>query len=283
MRQILANAAPNTSLARVDATTRHAHLSGDEGSRGEQAGPGGRGAALMRAPDTILPLETDGLGFAAGALRILSGVTLRIEAGAPTIILGANGAGKSVLLRLLHGLLPPGEGRVTWSGSEPSRRQAMVFQRPVLLRRSALANVLYPLRLAGVPDRAARALEALELVGLSALAERPARRLSGGEQQRLALARAAATQPEVLFLDEPCASLDPAATRAVEEIVGRLAARGTKIVMTTHDLGQARRLAGDVVFLHDGRVLEHGPAAAFFAAPASAEAAAFLRGELPPR
>lgn len=236
----------------------------------------------MRAPDTILPLETDGLGFAAGALRILSGVTLRIEAGAPTIILGANGAGKSVLLRLLHGLLPPSEGRVTWSGSEPSRRQAMVFQRPVLLRRSALANVLYPLRLAGVPDRAARALEALDLVGLSALAERPARRLSGGEQQRLALARAAATRPEVLFLDEPCASLDPAATRAVEEIVGRLAARGTKIVMTTHDLGQARRLAGDVVFLHAGRVREHTPAAAFFAGPATAEASAFLRGELLP-
>ena len=120
----------------------------------------------------------------------------------------------------------------------------------------------------------------MELVGLAALADRPARRLSGGEQQRLALARAAALRPEVLFLDEPCASLDPAATRAVEEIVATLTARGTKIVMTTHDLGQARRLAGDVVFLHRGRALEYAPADAFFAAPATPEAAAFLRGEL---
>jgi tungstate transport system ATP-binding protein len=236
----------------------------------------------MRAPDTILPLEAQGLGFTAGALRILSAVSLTVAPGAPTLILGPNGAGKSVLLRLLHGLLTPCEGRVTWAGQDAARRQAMVFQRPVLLRRSALANVTYPLRLAGLPaaERAGRAAQALDLVGLAALADRPARRLSGGEQQRLALARAAATQPEVLFLDEPCASLDPAATRKVEDIVAALAARGTKIVMTTHDLGQARRLAGDVVFLHGGRLVEHAPAARFFADPASTEAAAFLRGDL---
>jgi tungstate transport system ATP-binding protein len=236
----------------------------------------------MRAPDTILPLEAQGLGFAAGALHILSDVYLTIAPGAPTLILGPNGAGKSVLLRLLHGLLAPTAGQVTWAGQHAARRQAMVFQRPVLLRRSALANVTYPLRLAGVPaaDRAHRAAQALDLVGLAALAERPARRLSGGEQQRLALARAAAAQPEVLFLDEPCASLDPAATRKVEEIVAALAARGTKIVMTTHDLGQARRLAGDVAFLHGGRLVEHAQAERFFTAPASAEAAAFLRGDL---
>jgi tungstate transport system ATP-binding protein len=189
-----------------------------------------------------------------------------------------------VLLRLLHGLLAPTEGRVAWSGlpGAAARRQAMVFQRPVLLRRSVLANAAYPLRLAGLgrAERDARARDALELVGLGPLADRPARRLSGGEQQRLALARAAALRPEVLFLDEPCASLDPAATRAVEEIVAALAMRGTRIVMTTHDLGQARRLAGDVVFLHRGRVLEHAPAQRFFAAPATPEAAAFLRGDL---
>jgi tungstate transport system ATP-binding protein len=232
----------------------------------------------MRAPDSILPLRAEGLGFAAGGVPILREVTLTIEAGPPTLVIGPNGAGKSVLLRLLHGLLTPGAGRVTWAGT--GRRQAMVFQRPVLLRRSVLANVLYPLRLAGIGDRAARAAEALALVGLAALADRPARRLSGGEQQRLALARAAALAPEVLFLDEPCASLDPAATRAVEEIVATLAARGTKIVMTTHDLGQARRLAGEVAFLHRGQVLEHGPAAQVFSHPATEEAAAFLRGEL---
>jgi tungstate transport system ATP-binding protein len=239
---------------------------------------------LMRASDTILPLRTEGLGFAAGGVAILHGIALTIEAGAPTVVLGPNGAGKSVLLRLLQGLLAPTAGHVLWEGAapQPARRQAMVFQRPVLLRRTVLANVAYPLRLAGLdrPAREARAREALDLVGLAPLADRPARRLSGGEQQRLALARAAALRPEVLFLDEPCASLDPAATRAVEEIVAALAMRGTKMVLTTHDLGQARRLAGDVVFLHRGRVLEHAPAFRFFAGPATPEAAAFLRGEL---
>jgi tungstate transport system ATP-binding protein len=235
----------------------------------------------MRAPDTILPLRAEGLGFSAGGIAILSEVSLTLEAGSPSIIVGPNGAGKSVLLRLLHGLLAPSTGRVLWAG-DAARRQAMVFQRPVLLRRSVLANAVYPLKLAGVAaaEREPRARAALEMVGIAALADRPARRLSGGEQQRLALARAAALSPEVLFLDEPCASLDPTATRAVEEIVGTLAARGTKIVMTTHDLGQARRLAGEVLFLNRGRLREQTPAAAFFNQPATPEAAAFLRGEL---
>jgi tungstate transport system ATP-binding protein len=235
----------------------------------------------MRAPDTILPLRAEGLGFSAGVIAILSDVSLTLEAGSPSIIVGPNGAGKSVLLRLLHGLLAPSTGRVLWAG-DAARRQAMVFQRPVLLRRSVLANAVYPLKLAGVAaaEREPRARAALEMVGLAALADRPARRRSGGEQQRLALARAAALSPEVLFLDEPCASLDPTATRAVEEIVGTLAARGTKIVMTTHDLGQARRLAGEVLFLNRGRLREQTPAAAFFNQPATPEAAAFLRGEL---
>ena len=235
----------------------------------------------MRAPDTILPLRAEGLGFSAGGIAILSDVSLTLEAGSPSIIVGPNGAGKSVLLRLLHGLLTPSTGRVLSAG-DAACRQAMVFQRPVMLRRSVLANAVYPLKLAGIAaaEREPRALAALEMVGLAALADRPARRLSGGEQQRLALARAAALSPEVLFLDEPCASLDPTATRAVEEIVGTLAARGTKIVMTTHDLGQARRLAGEVLFLNRGRLREQTPAAAFFNQPASPEAAAFLRGEL---
>ncbi len=238
---------------------------------------------LMRSSDSILPMTVQGLGFSARGIDILRDVALRIEEGPPTLIIGPNGAGKSVLLRLLHGLLEPSAGQVQWSGvADPRRRQAMVFQRPVLLRRSVMANAAYPLRLAGIAaaERLARAQAALELVGLAALADRPARQLSGGEQQRLALARAAALRPAVLFLDEPCASLDPAATRGVEEIVARLAAVGTKIVMTTHDLGQARRLAGDVVFLHRGRVLEHAPAADFFAGPAAPEAQAFLHGDL---
>ncbi|SDB11991.1 ATP-binding cassette domain-containing protein [Belnapia rosea] len=227
----------------------------------------------------MLPIEAEALSYAAGGVAILQDVSLRIETGPPLLILGPNGAGKSVLLRLLHGLLRPGRGRIT---PEAPTRGAMVFQRPVLLRRSVGANIRYPLALAGLPwaERRRRAAAALEEVGLAALADRPARRLSGGEQQRLALARAAALAPPVLFLDEPCASLDPAATRAVEEIIAGIAARGTKIVMTTHDLGQARRLAGEVVFLHRGRVVEAGPARPFFNGPASAEAAAFLQGDL---
>lgn len=238
----------------------------------------------MRAPFSILPLCAEGLCFSAGEVQILHDVSLRITTGAPTLLIGANGAGKSVLLRLLHGLLAPSSGRIFWAcpTDHAARRQAMVFQRPVLLRRSVLANTLYPMALAGVvrEERDARAKEALALVGLTDRAADPARRLSIGQQQRLALARAAALQPELLFLDEPSASLDPAATRAVEEIVLKLAARGTKIVMTTHDLAQARRLAGDVVFLHRGQVLEQAPAEAFFREPNSATACAFLRGEL---
>jgi tungstate transport system ATP-binding protein len=248
-------------------------------------GPGGGAeAALRRAAASILPLDVRDLCYAVGEVDIIRGVTLRIEAGPPTVILGPNGAGKSVLLRLLHGLLAPTGGRLDWAlpPDEARARQAMVLQRPVMLRRSAIANLRYPLSLAGLPraEREARARAALERAGLVALADRSARRLSGGEQQRLALARAAALAPEVLFLDEPTANLDPAATRAVEALVAHIAAAGTKVVLTTHDLGQARRLAGDVVFLHRGAVLEHAPAAEFFAAPGTAQAAAFLRGEL---
>jgi tungstate transport system ATP-binding protein len=159
----------------------------------------------------------------------------------------------------------------------------MVFQRPVMLRRSVRGNVEYGLKLAGLgaAARHATALQRLEAVGLAHLAARPARRLSGGEQQRVALARAWALEPALLFLDEPTASLDPAATRLVEAIVSAMQQAGTKIVMTTHDLGQARRLADEIVFLHRGRIVEHAPAADFFAAPKSPEAAAFIRGELP--
>lgn len=232
--------------------------------------------------NTALPLRAEGLGFAAGGVEIIRGLDLLLEPGAPTLILGPNGAGKSVLLRLLHGLLRPTAGTLRWSlpETEARRRQAMVFQRPVMLRRSARANVAYPLRLAGMDGAETAAQAALERVGLAPLAERPARLLSGGEQQRLALARAWALAPEVLFLDEPTAALDPTATRQVEDIVAAIAAGGTKVVMTTHDLGQARRLAGDVLLLLQGRINARAPAEVFFRAPPTPEAAAFLRGDL---
>ena len=162
----------------------------------------------------MLPLRLEAVSF----LHVIQPLSLEIEAGPSTIILGANGAGKSVLMRLMHGLLPPTSGRVSWRSNG---RQAMVFQRPVMLRRSALANVVYALELAGLADAGKVAMEALQEVGLAHLAHRPARVLSGGEQQRLALARAWALHPEVLFLDEPTASLDPSATREIEAMIAR--------------------------------------------------------------
>ena len=231
----------------------------------------------------ILPLRLEGVSFAAGGRTIIEPLDLTLEAGASTIILGANGAGKSVLMRLMHGLLAPSTGRVVWSTEGPRRRQAMVFQRPVMLRRSALANVVYALDAAGVPvgqqQRLAR--EALQEVGLAQAAGQPARVLSGGEQQRLALARAWALHPEVLFLDEPTANLDPGATREIEAVIKAFDVAGTKIVMSTHSLGQARRLGDEVIFLHQGRVAERAPIEKFFPQPASPEAAAFVKGELP--
>jgi tungstate transport system ATP-binding protein len=231
----------------------------------------------------ILPLRLAGVSFAAGGRMIIPPLDLTLEAGASTIILGANGAGKSVLMRLMHGLLAPSTGRVVWSTDGPRRRQAMVFQRPVMLRRSALANVVYALDAAGVPvgQQARLAREALQEVGLSHVAGRAARVLSGGEQQRLALARAWALHPEVLFLDEPTANLDPGATREIEAIIKAFDVAGTKIVMSTHNLGQARRLGDEVIFLHQGRVAERAPIEKFFPRPASPEAAAFIKGELP--
>jgi len=238
----------------------------------------------MADPDraTGLPIACAGIAIERNGTRILHGVDLTIVRGTCTLILGPNGSGKSTLLRVLHGLLTPSAGTITWGGA-PTRPggHAMVFQRAVLLRRSAAANIRYALDLAGVrgAEADARIDDALGEVGLRPLAARSARVLSGGEQQRLALARAWALRPEALFLDEPTASLDPKASRAVEEIVRGIHARGTTIVMTTHNLAQAKRLARDVVFLQEGRLVEQSPAHEFFNAPRTTEAAAFLEGE----
>jgi tungstate transport system ATP-binding protein len=226
----------------------------------------------------MLPLKLEGVSFAAGGRTIIEPLTLALDAGPSTILLGANGAGKSVLMRLMHGLLAPSSGKVSWNGAG---RQAMVFQRPVMLRRSALANVVYGLEAAGVARAGELAMEALREVGLAGVAHRPARVLSGGEQQRVALARAWALHPEVLFLDEPTASLDPSATREIEAVIRAFDAAGTKIVMATHNLAQARRLGDEVLFIHHGRLVERAPVERFFRAPAAAEAAAFIKGELP--
>ena len=235
---------------------------------------------------SMLPLILENLGFSAGGRDIIRGISCEIAAGNRTIILGPNGAGKSVFMRLCHGLLMPTTGRVRWLQDNATRRargQAMVFQRPVVLRRSVMANVVYALKLAGYSEDECRkrAQKVLEAVDMISLAERPARVLSGGEQQRLALARAWALEPEVLFLDEPTANLDPNATRNIESIISAIHAGGTKIIMTTHSLGQARRLGDEILFISGGQLVEQTSVNAFFSQPQSPEAAAFLQGELP--
>ena len=238
----------------------------------------------MRAPITNLPVQFENVGIVAGGVTILDAVSLAFAPGAPTVLIGPNGSGKTTLLRAAMGLIKPTRGRITWAGvdSTPPQRRAIVFQRPTMLRRSVAANIKYALVNGGAPrtEWNTRVAELLGLVGMSGLGERPARRLSGGEQQRLALARALARDPELLFLDEPTASLDPAATKAIEDVVRAVVARGIKVVMSTHDLGEARRLAGEVILMHRGRVIESGPAAAFFANPQTEDARKFIAGEL---
>ncbi|MCL6607774.1 MAG: ATP-binding cassette domain-containing protein [Geminicoccaceae bacterium] len=245
----------------------------------------GRLTAARAEPGPLLPLEVEGLVVEAGGRRLLDGLSFTLRPQRCTVILGPNGAGKSLLLRVLHGLVPPDRGVLRWAEPDPDRRrlgQAFVFQKPVLLRRSVCGDLAVALAARDVPrrERRARIAEAVALAGLEGFERRAARSLSGGEQQRLALARAWALRPQLLFLDEPTASLDPAATRMVEAIVRDLAARGVTIVMSTHDLGQARRLAEEVLFLYGGRLVEAGDAGTFFAHPASVAARAFLEGEL---
>lgn len=240
----------------------------------------------MATTKSLLPLRLVDVTFEAGGKRLVERVTLTIDAGPRTVVLGPNGAGKSILMRLCHGLLRPTTGQVLFNGPEMidgRRRHAMVFQRPVMLRRSALDNVAYGLALAGVrrAQRLREAQEALERVGLGHLAAQPARTLSGGEQQRLALARASALRPELLLLDEPTANLDPAAAQGIEVAIQRMHEAGTKIVLITHNLGQAHRLGDEVVFIDAGRVTERTPVQQFLKSPASPEGVAFIKGELP--
>jgi tungstate transport system ATP-binding protein len=237
-------------------------------------------------PETarLWPVVLDSVRVAAGGRPVIEGLSLRLEPGGITALMGPNGAGKSLTLRLAAGLLAPAGGVVRWGGETvpPRGAVALVFQRPVLLRRSAAANIVHALALAGVPRRArpARCAELLALGGLAPLADRPARALSGGEAQRLALVRALAAAPRLLLLDEPTASLDPAATAAIEALVRRIAEGGTTVLIVTHDTGQARRLADRALFLHRGRVVEQAAAADLLDRPQSAEAQAYLAGQL---
>lgn len=234
----------------------------------------------------ILPLELSDVVLRRQGRRILGPLSLRLEAGGITIVMGPNGSGKTSLLRAMHGLERLNGGSLTWQVplAETRARQGFVFQAPILLRRSVVDNIAYPLILDGVPRRAARDAAARRAgeVGLGDMLDRSALVLSGGERQKLAIARALMRSPEVLFLDEPCANLDPHATREIEAILLAARVAGTAIVMSTHNAGQARRLATDILFLHEGRLAEAAPAAIFFSTPRSPEARAFLNGDLYP-
>lgn len=210
--------------------------------------------------------------------RVLGPVDLTLDGPGPVMVLGPNGAGKTSLLRVMHGIERLSGGTVT---RDPALRMAYVFQAPTMLRRSVAENLAYPLRLARMPRdaRAAKVEAWLARLGLTGLAAMPATRLSGGERQKLALGRALITRPDLLFLDEPCANLDGATTREIEALLQTEAARGARLIMATHDMGQARRLAAEVIFLRGGTIAERG-AAARFDAPQTPEFAAFLRGDI---
>lgn len=238
--------------------------------------------------ERIMPgaLRVERLALDIAGKRLVDIDALTLDPLSVTVVMGPNGAGKSLFLRLVHGLIQPASGWISWGEvacSEATRAtQAMVFQKPVLLRRSVAANIDFVLRprIGTKTERNARREALLERVGLAGRAQQPARLLSGGEQQRLALARALAMQPKVLLLDEPTASLDPASVQMIEQIVLAASGEQTKVIFVTHDVGQARRLAGDIMFLHHGRVTEHRAASAFFAGPTSDAANAYLSGSI---
>ena len=232
----------------------------------------------------LLPLKTHDLCFAVRGKQIIDHIDLTIAGNDITVILGPNGAGKSVLLRLLHGLLEPTAGKVEWGGRiidvNLRKRQALVFQRPVMMRRSVADNIRFILSLRDFSDRQERLEKALDLAGLKGQANQPAPRLSGGEQQRLAIAQAMVLDPEVLILDEPSSNLDPGATMAIERLIEVAQNEGKKIILVSHDLQQAKRVGDEIIFMHHGRIVEQGSSNDFFANPKTPQARAYLDGAL---
>ena len=285
-----------------DAGSDHRHRAGDQPGRfcpgpgpgfcsdrsGHSGEPGDalagrnrtRGAVVME----MFPLRLDAAEVRSRGKRLIGPIDLELSGVGVTVVIGPNGSGKTSFLRMLHGITRLSHGAITWSCPEPAARaqQAFVFQTPVVLRRSVLDNLAYPLRLQGLARKPARARARgwADRIGLGHALDRPATRLSGGERQKLTLARALIRNPRLLFLDEPCAALDGAATREIEAILVAAAAAGTRIIMSTHNLGQARRLGTEIVFLLDGRVHEVGPAHEFLDHPKTPEAGQFLRGDI---
>nr|WP_236581977.1 ATP-binding cassette domain-containing protein [Hydrogenophaga sp. BPS33] len=243
---------------------------------------------IPRAPSPAVPTPLVVLHRASvrlGSVTALQDVSLTLRRADRLVIVGANGSGKTTLLRLLHGLVA-NTGRCERLPLQPEARLprvAMVFQRTFLLHLSVRHNLWIGLWLAGVParEREGRVRQALARVGLLGHLHRPARMLSGGEQQRLGLARAWAQHPDILLLDEPTANLDPNAKSEIEQLIEEVAASGVTIVMSTHNLGQAKRLATRVAYLQSGHLVVERPTEAFFGGDdLPPQAAKFLQGEL---
>jgi tungstate transport system ATP-binding protein len=232
---------------------------------------------------TLLPITIDELTLKAGQKKLLNNISLDITCSGISVIMGPNGAGKSLFVRCLHGLSQPNNGRILFAGNEMNqthrKSQALIFQKPVLLKRSVRRNLEF-VRTLHKADNTVSIELALRNVGLSKLASQPANQLSGGERQRLALARALMMQPEVLFLDEACANLDPASVAKIETVLRQASKDGQKIILITHDIAQAKRLADEVIFLHHGALCEHTPARVFFQSPKSQAARAYLDGQI---
>lgn len=233
---------------------------------------------------SLFPITLTDVAVKRSGRRTLGPVNLEVGSKGLTIVMGPNGSGKTTLLRAMHGVQRLSEGQINW-GMDPNEaqaEQAYVFQTPVMLRRSVADNLRYPLQLAHVArgQMDARVDQWLSRIGLSGVADTQATRLSGGERQKLALARALIRKPALLFLDEPCANLDGRSTKEIEAILLETLAANTRIIMATHDMGQAKRLATDAMFILAGRIHEQGIAKQFFEAPQTSELAAFMRGDI---
>lgn len=234
--------------------------------------------------DQILPLNVKNASVKKRDKRIIGPIDIKITAEGFTIIMGPNGSGKTSLLRLLHGLENPRDGTVSWNSDIENVRQnqSFVFQTPIMLKRTVIENIIYPLKLRGISkDTAMKAAkEWVSKINLEASSNVKACFLSGGEKQKLAIARALATKPQLLFLDEPTANLDGSATKEIEKLLQDAQKAGTRILMTTHDIGQGKRLADDVIFLYRGTIHEYGRAKNFFKKTGTQEAQAFLNGDI---
>ena len=230
-----------------------------------------------------LPIYIKDLSLILDERKILSSLNFSINSDDITVIMGPNGAGKSIFLKILNGILTPTSGCITWNNkkqfSDTLNTQAFVFQKPILLRRSVIANLDYMDSVLGYKKKISKD-RLLEIVQLKKQKNQPARMLSLGEQQRLSLIRSLMLRPNLLLLDEPTANLDPASTKIIEDIILNLKMMGIKIIFVTHNILQAKRIADEIIFLNEGKMVEHLNKQEFFSNSKSIEVQNYLNGIL---